>query len=42
MQQNNKNDLRAYRIKSFTLLQLMALLATAGVLLTWILQHFAK
>lgn len=38
--ENKKNDLRAYRVGSFTLLQLMGLLALAGLAATLLLQYF--
>jgi uncharacterized membrane protein YciS (DUF1049 family) len=37
-QQNEDNDI--YRIGRFTLLQLMSVLGTLGILMTWILHHF--
>lgn len=37
---NDKSDLRAYRIGPLTLLELMTVLAVLGLLLTWIWQKF--
>ena len=39
-EKNDKNDMRAYRTGSFTVLQWMAILALTGVVVTWLLQHF--
>lgn len=37
---NDKEDLRAYRSGPLTVLQLMALIAVLGLLLTWVIKHF--
>lgn len=37
---NDKDDLRAYRSGPLTVLELMAVIAILGLLLTWVTKHY--
>lgn len=40
MQKKDKEDLRAYRTGRLKVLELLAVVAVAGFILTWIVKHF--